>query len=162
MAKPVAEHASVVRVRTELTAQGFDDRIEVLADSTRTAVEAAAALGVEVGQIASSVMFHVDDNPVLVVISGAQRVDVRKLASLFGDAQVTKPNAQQVRAATGFAIGGVAPIAHPTPISVLVDLSLAPYAEVWAAAGHPYAVFATSHTELLELTKGRSVSVQEG
>lgn len=160
MARSVADHPSVARVRETLASHGLEDRIEVLSDSTRTAVEAASALGVEVGQIASSLLFHVDGDPVLVIASGAKRVNTEALSALYEDAPVTKPDARSVRDATGFAIGGVAPIAHVSPVTVVVDVSLREFDEVWAAAGHPYAVFRTSYDELLHLTDGRSVSVQ--
>lgn len=161
MARSVADHPSVLRVQQALSAQGVSDRVHVLEDSTRTAVEAAAALNVDVGQIASSLLFFVAGSPVLVIASGAKRVDISRLAALYGGATVTKPNAQQVREATGFAIGGVAPVAHTTPLDVVVDTSLAEYEQVWAAAGHPHAVFPTTFNELKTLTGGRVVSVQE-
>jgi len=160
MPRSVADHPSVVRVRTYLADHGAADRISVLADSTRTAVEAAQTLGVEVGQIASSLLFYVDGEPVLVVASGAQRVNTTKLAQAMSAQAVRKPDAQEVKAATGFAIGGVAPVAHSTQVTVLVDRSLAQFDEVWAAAGHPFAVFATSYSELLNLTGGRPADVQ--
>lgn len=160
MPKSVADHPSVLRVRDELIARGLPDRVRVLSDSTRTAAEAAAALGVDVGQIASSLVFHVGGTPVLVVASGAYRVNTELLSALFDGAPVTKPNATEVRDATGFAIGGVAPIAHPSPLIVIIDQSLAEFDEVWAAAGHPYAVFGTTFAELLTLTGGRAVRVQ--
>lgn len=158
--RDVAAHPSVQRVRTALAELGIPDRIRTLDASTRTAREAAEALGVEVGQIASSLLFLADGTPVLVIASGAHRVDTARLAHELGVTHITKPNADEVRAATGFAIGGVAPVGHPEPLLILIDRSLAAYDEVWAAGGHPYAVFASTFSELLEITGAREVNVQ--
>lgn len=158
--KDVARHPSVQRVRAALAEQGIPDRIRALDSSTRTAREAAEALGVEVGQIASSLVFLADGEPVLVVASGAHRVDTDRLAAALGASEITKPNADVVRAATGFAIGGVAPLAHPQPLRIVMDRSLAEFDEVWAAGGHPYAVFQSTFDELLALTGAAVVDVQ--
>ena len=130
-----------------------------LADSARTAAEAAAALGCEVGAIASSLVFAADGEPLLVMTSGAHRVDTGLVAGLLGVQQVRRADADLVRTATGFAIGGVAPVGHPAPLRTLVDTDLAQYDVIWAAAGHPHAVFPTSHDELLRLTGGTPAQV---
>lgn len=159
--RDVASHPSVQRVRATLADLGITDRIRTLDASTRTAREAADALGVEVGQIASSLLFLADGTPVLVVASGAYRVDTARLADVLGAQDITKPNADEVRAATGFAIGGVAPIGHPQPLRIVIDKSLAGYDEVWAAGGHPYAVFRSTFDELLAITAAEVVDVQQ-
>lgn len=158
--RDVASHPSVQRVRTALSDLGVPDRIRTLDSSTRTAREAADALGVEVGQIASSLVFLADGSPLLVIASGAHRVDTDRLAQAAGAQQITKPDANEVRAATGFAIGGVAPIGHPQPLRIFIDRSLATFDEVWAAGGHPYAVFQSTFDELLEITGAQVVDVQ--
>lgn len=159
--RDVASHPSVNRVRTALAELGINDRIRTLDSSTRTAQEAAAALGVQVGQIASSLVFLADGTPIMVVASGAHRVDTTRLATAVDAAEITKPDADAVRAATGFAIGGVAPLGHPAPLRILIDRSLAEYDEVWAAAGHPYAVFQSTFDELLAITGAEIVDVQQ-
>lgn len=158
--RDVASHPSVLRVRGALADLGITDRIRTLDASTRTAREAADALGVDVGQIASSLLFLADGVPVLVVASGASRVDTVRLAQALGAVDITKPNADAVRAATGFAIGGVAPLGHPQPLRIVIDQSLADYEEVWAAGGHPYAVFRSTFEELVRITGGQVVEVQ--
>ena len=130
-----------------------------LDDSARTAKEAAAALGITVGQIASSLVFLADGTPVLVIASGAHRVDTQRLASALGASTIDKATADQVREATGFAIGGVAPVGHPEPLRTIVDVALAQYDEVWAAGGHPHYVFPTSYDELLRITGSEAAEV---
>lgn len=160
-----ATHPSVLRVRAALAALLVDAPVRVLDDAARTAAEAAAALGVEVGQIASSLVFvtvPVDDaapEPLLVLTSGAHRVDVERVADLLGLAGLRRPDAAAVKQVTGFAIGGVAPVGHPAPLHTLVDVALARYDVVWAAAGHPHAVFPTTYDELLRVTGGRPAEV---
>jgi prolyl-tRNA editing enzyme YbaK/EbsC (Cys-tRNA(Pro) deacylase) len=157
-----AEHPSIVRVRAELTARGAAaDRIRILDDSARTAAQAAQALGVEVAQIANSLLFDADGAPLLVMASGGHRVDTTKVASLVGAATVRRADPDFVRAHTGFAIGGVAPLGHPQPIRALVDRDLAQYDVLWAAAGHPHAVFPTTYDELVTLTGGDPADVGE-
>ena len=114
----------------------------VLPDAVTTAAAAAAALGVEVGQIANSLVFDADGDPLLVLTSGAHRVDTGKVAALIGVRRVRRASPDFVRAATGQAIGGVAPVGHPVPLRTLVDRDLAQYDEVWAAGGIPHAVSA--------------------
>ena len=152
-------HPSVARVAELLRSAGATGEPVQLADSARTAAEAAAALGCEVGAIASSLVFTADGEPLLVMTSGAHRVDTDLVATLLGVAEVRRADADTVRAATGYAIGGVAPIGHPAPLRTLVDTDLARHDVVWAAAGHPHAVFPTSYDELVRLTGGTPAQV---
>ena len=142
-----------------LAEAGATGQVRPLDDSARTAKEAAAALGVEVGQIASSLIFLADGDPVLVVASGGHRVDTAKVAALLGVSEVGKATADDVRAATSFVIGGVAPIGHPAPLRTIVDIDLAQFDEVWAAGGHPHYVFPTSFDELVRITGGTPADV---
>jgi prolyl-tRNA editing enzyme YbaK/EbsC (Cys-tRNA(Pro) deacylase) len=149
----------VTHVQQVLRDAGVTGEVVHLADSARTAQEAAAALGVEVGAIASSLVFEVDGNPVLVLTSGAHRVDTAKVAGLLGVPELRKATAAFVREHTGQAIGGVAPVGHPEPVGTLVDITLARFPQVWAAAGHPHAVFPTTYDELLRITAGTAAEV---
>ena len=153
------EQQSVIHVRTSLARLGAQGEVRRLDDSARTAKEAAAALGIEVGQIASSLIFLADDKPVLVVASGAHRVDTDRLSVILDGAAITKASAADVRSATGFAIGGVAPVGHPEPLRTIIDVALSQYDEVWAAGGHPHYVFPTSYDELLRITGGAAAEV---
>ena len=155
----MTEQQSVTRVRTALSLLGARGEVRALDDSARTAKEAAAALGIEVGQIASSLIFLADDEPVLVVASGGHRVDTVQLASILEVNQIDKADADAVRKATGFAIGGVAPVGHPHPLRTIVDIALSRYDEVWAAGGHPHYVFPTSYDELLRITAGEAAEI---
>lgn len=153
------EQQSVTTVREALKLRGATGEVRRLDDSARTAKEAADALGIEVGQIASSLVFLADGAPVLVMASGGHRVDTNKLSAILDGAVITKANADDVRAATGFAIGGVSPVGHPEPLRTIVDVALAQYDEVWAAGGHPHYVFPTSYDELLRITAGEAAEV---
>lgn len=153
------EQQSVLRVREALRRLGARGEVRALDDSARTAREAADALGIEVGQIASSLIFMADGEPVLVVASGGHRVDTMQLASILEVSRITKASADEVRRATGFAIGGVAPVGHPEPLRTIVDIALSRYDEVWAAGGHPHYVFPTSYDELLRITAGEAAEV---
>ena len=152
------DHPNVARVRTALRERGCTAEVRVLADAVRTAVEAAAALEVPPGAIANSLVFLLDDAPVLVLTSGSHRVDPDVLGPRLGGV-LTRGDAARVRGATGQPIGGVAPVGHPEPLPTVVDEALRAYPVVWAAAGHPHAVFATTHDELVALTGGRSLPV---
>jgi prolyl-tRNA editing enzyme YbaK/EbsC (Cys-tRNA(Pro) deacylase) len=145
-------HPSTEKVALALRDGGALGEVRQLADSTRTAQEAAAALGVPVGAIVKSLVFTADGDPVLVLASGDHLVDTTKIAAAFGAGQVARADADTVRAATGYPIGGVAPLAHPEPLRTLVDTHLARYDVLWAAAGTPHAVFPTSYDELVRLT----------
>lgn len=153
------EQQSVIKVRERLALLGARGEVRRLDDSARTAKEAADALGIEVGQIASSLIFLADGEPVLVIASGGHRVDTQMVAAILDVAIITKASADDVRAATSFAIGGVAPVGHPEPLRTIVDIALSRYDEVWAAGGHPHYVFPTSYDELLRITGGEAAEV---
>jgi prolyl-tRNA editing enzyme YbaK/EbsC (Cys-tRNA(Pro) deacylase) len=153
------EQQSVIVVREALRLRGATGEVRRLDDSARTAKEAADALGIEVGQIASSLVFLADSDPILVMASGGHRVDTEKLSAILDGATVTKANADDVRRATGFAIGGVAPVGHPEPLRTIVDIALSRYDVVWAAGGHPHYVFPTSYDELLRITAGEAADI---
>lgn len=152
-------HPSVARVTARLAELGASGAVRHLDDSARTAAQAAAQLGVEPAQIANSLVFSADGSPLLVMASGGHRVDTGKIAALVGAGAVDRADPEFVRAHTGFAIGGVAPVGHPESLRTLVDTHLAAYDEVWAAAGHPHAVFPTTYEELLALTGGEPAEV---
>lgn len=154
-----SEQQSVIRVREALARLGARGEVRALDDSARTAQQAAEALGIEVGQIANSLIFLADGEPVLVLASGGHRVDTMQLASVLEVNEITKATADDVRKATGFAIGGVAPVGYPHPLRTIVDIALSRYDEVWAAGGHPHYVFPTSYDELLRITAGEAAEI---
>jgi len=145
-------HPSVERVVTALRAGGIDTEIREFSESTRTAIDAANALGVPVGAIVKSLVFAADGAPVLVLASGDHQVDTAKVAHVLGAAHVGRADADLVRDATGFAIGGVAPLGHPHPLRTVIDSHLATFDVIWAAAGTPKTVFATTYDELWRIT----------
>jgi prolyl-tRNA editing enzyme YbaK/EbsC (Cys-tRNA(Pro) deacylase) len=151
---------SVERVRAALVASGHSGEILEFAASTKTAADAAAAVGCTVAQIAKSIMLRAGERPVLVVASGVNRVDPAKVAALIGQ-PVERADGRWVRETTGFAIGGVAPLAHHAQTFVLIDNDLASIEPVYAAAGSPNSVFRTSFAELLHLTGGTPADVKE-
>jgi prolyl-tRNA editing enzyme YbaK/EbsC (Cys-tRNA(Pro) deacylase) len=146
------------RALTELGAAG---EVQRLAESARTAALAAEQLGCEVGAIANSLVFAADGQPLLVMTSGAHRVDTGRVAALVGASAVTRADPASVREWTGQPIGGVGPVGHPAPLRTLVDVWLAKYDVVWAAAGHPHTVFPTSFDELVRITGGTAAEVGE-
>ncbi|HET6469810.1 MAG TPA: YbaK/EbsC family protein [Geminicoccaceae bacterium] len=153
------ESGSVRRVQAALVAAGSAARVVELARTARSAADAARALGVEVGQIVKSLLFTVQGRPVLALVAGDRQCDPEGLARALGGAGTAqRADAALVREATGFAIGGVAPLGHPAPLPTLIDPSLGRFARVWAAAGHPHCVFETSLGELLALTGGRAAA----
>lgn len=154
------QRASIRRVADALTAHGATGEIRLLPDSTRTAVAAAAALGCEVGAIASSLVFDAGGEAVLVITSGAHRVDVDKVRADHGLPPLRRASPDFVRAATGQAIGGVAPVGHPAPVRTFVDGWLRRHDVVWAAGGHPHAVFPTTYDELVAMTGGTPADVE--
>jgi prolyl-tRNA editing enzyme YbaK/EbsC (Cys-tRNA(Pro) deacylase) len=159
-----ATHRNVDLVVAALAAGGADPsriaRLRVLPDAVTTAAAAAAALGVEVGQIANSLVFEMTGGvPLLVLTSGAHRVDTAKVAALLGVERVRRASPEFVREATGQPIGGVAPVGHPAPLRTLVDRALESFDEVWAAGGIPHAVFPSTYAELLAVTGGESADV---
>jgi len=155
----VHTHPSVVRVTARLAELGAGGQVRSLDDAARTAAQAAEQLGVEVAQIANSLVFDADGAPLLVMASGGHKVDTAKVAALVGATSVDRASPEFVRVHTGFAIGGVAPVGHPEPLRTLVDTELARYDEVWAAAGHPHTVFPTTYDELLRITGGEAADV---
>jgi prolyl-tRNA editing enzyme YbaK/EbsC (Cys-tRNA(Pro) deacylase) len=153
-------HPNCVAVDDVLAAAGCAGRVRLLPDAAPTAAAAAAQLGVDVGAIANSLIFATaEGEPVLVLTSGAHRVDTKKVGALLGTSSLSRADPEFVRAATGQRIGGVAPVAHPRPLRTLVDVALADYPQVWAAGGIPHAVFPTSYAELVTLTQGRPAEV---
>ncbi|HST65444.1 MAG TPA: YbaK/EbsC family protein [Mycobacteriales bacterium] len=154
-----AEHPGVRRVADALAAVGASGEVVELAAEARTAALAAAQLGVEVGAIANSLVFDAEGQPLLVLTSGAHRVDPARVAALLGIGSVSRATPEFVRAATGQAIGGVAPVGHPAPLRTLVDVLLADHDVVWAAAGIPHTVFPTTYEELLRITGGTPAEV---
>jgi prolyl-tRNA editing enzyme YbaK/EbsC (Cys-tRNA(Pro) deacylase) len=160
MSRP--EHPRVAAIARLLAEAGAAGQVLELPDGARTAAAAAAQLGVPVGAIANSLVFDVDGAPLLVLTSGTHRVDVARVSALLGVPEVRPASPDFVRRHTGQPIGGVAPIGHPEPIGTLVDIELARHERVWAAAGHPHAVFPTSYDELLRLTGGTAAEVGDG
>jgi len=150
-------HPGIRRVTDALAAAGLRGAyaVRMLAADVRTATQAAQALGVEVGAIANSLVFDADGEPLLALTSGAHRADTARLAAIVGAQTVRMGDPAFVRNHTGQPIGGVAPTGHPAPIRTLVDSALRRHPVVWAAAGHPKAVFPTTFDELLALTGGR-------
>ncbi|HKX18331.1 MAG TPA: YbaK/EbsC family protein [bacterium] len=148
-------------MQAALAAAGVEVRIIEFAESTRTAQDAARAVGTSIGQIVKSLAFLADGRPVLVLASGANRVDTAKLARLAGAARVEKATADATREATGFSIGGVPPAGHRTVLSVYVDAALLAYDVVYAAAGTPHAVFPIDPPALVRLTAGTVGDIAE-
>ena len=151
------EHPSIARFRAELAARGGAGEIVVLPDSVHTAALAAEALGCEVGAIANSLLFDSGGSPVLILTSGAHRVDTAKVAATTGP--LTRADKDFVRQHTGHVIGGVSSIAHPAPVPTYIDPWLRTYDVVWAAAGHPAAVFSTTYDELVTMTGATEIEV---
>jgi prolyl-tRNA editing enzyme YbaK/EbsC (Cys-tRNA(Pro) deacylase) len=160
----VLDDPCVRRVAAALATFGVRGQITVLDEAAKTARQAAEALGIGIAQIANSLLFraHRDKDsflPLLVLASGAHRVDTTKVADLLELSAIILADAEFVCEQTGFTIGGVAPIVPSYPIETVVDISLSRYDKVWAAAGHPRAVFPTSYDELLRLTGGHPAEV---
>ena len=153
---------SAQKVADALRRAGIAAEVRVLADSARTAQEAASALGIVVGQIAKSLVFKgaTSGKAVLVIAAGDNRVDEAKLAALIGEA-ITRADAAFVRDATGYAIGGIPPIGHATAMRIFVDETLARFPIVWAAAGTPHAVFPIAPSELFRVSRGRVADVKQ-
>jgi prolyl-tRNA editing enzyme YbaK/EbsC (Cys-tRNA(Pro) deacylase) len=149
----VIEKAAVKRVIAALAEHELTGEVRVLSDSARTAQEAATALGIEVGQIASSLIFKLpDDSPLLIITSGRHRVDTDLVAKNLGIEKLGRVDADYVKEKSGFSIGGVAPIGWVSPTTILIDQALNDYEVVWAAAGHPHAVYPTNFAELIACT----------
>jgi prolyl-tRNA editing enzyme YbaK/EbsC (Cys-tRNA(Pro) deacylase) len=154
--------SSAQRVQDALAQLGLPCRVVELPDSTRTAAEAAQAVGCSVGQIVKSLVFRgaESNRPIMVVASGANRVSEARLAELAGE-PIARANPAFVREHTGYAIGGVAPLGHPAPLDIFVDDALFQYEQIWAAAGTPNAVFQLTPADLLHMTAGRVAALAD-
>ena len=148
-------HPNVMRVMEAARAAGFEIDVERFPQGTRTAADAARAVGCEVAQIVKSIVFMAGDRPLLALVSGANRVDPERLAAAVGAAEVRRADGDEARTATGYAIGGVPPIGHSRLLAIVMDRDLMAHPVVWAAAGLPDAVFAISPEELLRASGGR-------
>ena len=155
-----AEHPSITRFRDEHARLGGTGEVVILPDSVHTAALAAEALGCEVGAIANSLLFDADGAPALILTSGAHRVDTDKVAATIGAGALRRAKPEFVREHTGQVIGGVSPIAHPLPVPTWLDSWLERYDVVWAAAGHPAAVFSTTYAELASMTGAPTIDVE--
>lgn len=151
---------AVRRVLQALRERGLEVPVQEFAVSTRTAEQAAAAVGASVGQIVKSLVFLAGDAPVLALVSGANRLDPAKLERLLGR-PVERADADRVRSATGFSIGGVPPVGHQTPLPVFVDRDLLQYDLVWAAAGTPNAVFPVAPADLVRISGGQVADLKQ-
>ncbi|TDD58461.1 YbaK/EbsC family protein [Kribbella antibiotica] len=155
----MSTHPNVQRVADALQAAGATGEIKILDDAVPTAAAAAAELGCAVGAIANSLIFDGDGAPVLILTSGAHRVDTAKVAAELGITKLRRASPEFVREHTGQPIGGVAPVGHPAPVPTYVDTALQQYDVIWAAAGIPHSVFPTTYTELLGLTGATQITV---
>jgi len=160
MAAATEPKGSVARVREALARHGLAAEIREFDASTRTSADAAAAIGCTVAQIAKSVIFRAKggNQPVLVIASGINRVNEKKVEAALGD-KIGRADAEFVRAATGFAIGGVAPVGHTGPVRIFIDADLDQYDEIWAAAGSPNSVFRLTPADLQRITGGQVLNV---
>ncbi len=148
-------HPTVGRVVAAARDAGLEISVETFPEGTRTAEDAARAVGCEVGQIVKSLVFVGADAAVVVLVSGVNRVDVAKLTDILGSGAVRRANADEARDATGFAIGGIPPFGHARPLPVLVDRELLAHEALWAAAGRPDAVFSIRPEDLVRASGGR-------
>ena len=156
----VLQNPSVQRVSARLKELGVSGEVHVLSDSARTAQEAADALGILVGQVASSIVFKLDDeSPLLVITSGRHRVDTKLVAEKLGVAKLHRVDADYVKEKSGFSIGGVSPVGWINPATILIDEALNDYEVVWAAAGHPHSVYPTTFAELIQATGAKPMVV---
>ena len=151
---------SAQRVQDALRGMGFGYEVIEFAQTTRTAAEAAAAVGCTVGQIAKSLIFkgRRSGRPLLVIASGANRVNEKAMQAVVGE-PIEKPDADFVRQQTGFVIGGVPPLGHAAPLTIYIDEDLLQYDIIWAAAGTPNAVFRLAPADLLPMTGGQAIKV---
>jgi len=156
----VLQNPSVQRVTAKLKELGITGEVHVLSDSARTAQEAADALGILVGQVASSIVFKLDDeSPLLVITSGRHRVDTKLVAEKLGIAKLHRVDADYVKEKSGFSIGGVSPVGWINEATILIDEALNDYDVVWAAAGHPHSVYPTTFAELIQATGAKPMVV---
>jgi prolyl-tRNA editing enzyme YbaK/EbsC (Cys-tRNA(Pro) deacylase) len=159
----VLEKSAVKRVVAAKEKFGITGEIKVLTETAKSAAEAAAGLGIEVGQIASSIIFKLPDNsPLLVITSGRHRVDTELVAGKLGIEKLERVDADYVKENSGFSIGGVSPLGWISkPEIILIDEALNDYEVVWAAAGHPHAVYPTTYAELIQCTDAKPMIVGE-
>jgi Cys-tRNA(Pro) deacylase len=155
-------HPNAERVAAAARALGFELDLREFPEGTRTAEDAARAIGVEVGQIVKSLVFTLDGELVMALVSGSNRLDEARLAATLGGAEVGRADADGVRAATGYAIGGVPPFGHPSALPTAIDEDLLTFDVVWAAAGTPRDVFPIAPAELVRLTGGTVASLRTG
>jgi prolyl-tRNA editing enzyme YbaK/EbsC (Cys-tRNA(Pro) deacylase) len=157
----ILEKAAVKRAQAALDMHGISGQIKILADSARTAAEAAAGLGIEVGQIASSLVFKLpDQRSLLVITSGRHRVDTQMVADLLQVPVLDRADADYVKEISGYSVGGVAPLGWINEPSItLIDEALSDYQVIWAAAGHPHAVFPSTYQELLKASGAKAARV---
>jgi Cys-tRNA(Pro) deacylase len=155
-------HPSALKVKEAATDLGLDVNIVEFSETTRTAQEAATAIGCDVAQIVKSLLFIVDGESVMALVSGSNRLDERKLAQLrgVGRKKVKRASADDVKAVTGYSIGGVPPFGHKTPLAVYLDEDLTSFDVVWAAAGTPYAVFPISPADLSRVSDGLTADLK--
>jgi prolyl-tRNA editing enzyme YbaK/EbsC (Cys-tRNA(Pro) deacylase) len=149
----------VERVVAALRDGGVEADVRRFDDPVPTAAAAAAALGCEVGAIANSLVFDADGAPLLVLASGAHRVDTAKVAALVGVTRVRRATPESVLAATGQEVGGVAPVGHPAPVRTLVDVDLAAFPVLWAGGGDHHTMFSATYDDLVRLTGGQEATV---
>jgi len=149
----------VDRVVADLRAAGVEPAVRVLEQPVPTAAAAAAALGCDVGAIANSLVFEADGEPLMVLASGARRVDLKLVAELLGTGRIRRASPEAVLEHTGQRVGGVAPVGHPAPVRTVVDVSLAEHAVLWAGAGDDFTMFSTSYDELVAITGGTPLRV---
>ena len=159
----ILEKQAVKRVLAALAENQIKGEVKILSETAKSAAQAANGLGIEVGQIASSIIFKLPDNsPLLVITSGRHRVDTELVATKLGMGELGRVDADYVKASSGFSIGGVSPIGWLNPPAVtLIDTALADYEVVWAAAGHPHAVFPTTFAELESVCNATAMKVGE-
>jgi len=159
----ILEKAAVKRFKEAADSLGVKGEINILADTARTAIDAANGLGIEVGQIASSLIFRLPSgNPLLIITSGRHRVDTVLVAKNLGMAELGRADANYVKEVSGYSVGGVSPIGWITkPEITLIDEALNDYEVVWAASGHPHAVYPTTYTELITCTGAQPMIVGE-
>lgn len=154
-------HPNVSRVVAAASEAGLQIDVERFPEGTRTAADAARAVGCDVAQIVKSLVFMADKAPILALASGANRVDAQRLGAALSAADVRRADGDEARAATGFAIGGIPPFGHDRPLTVLIDRDLLSHDRLWAAAGLPDAVFAITPDALVQASGGRVVDLAE-
>jgi prolyl-tRNA editing enzyme YbaK/EbsC (Cys-tRNA(Pro) deacylase) len=157
MAADLRAHPAVRRVEAALAEKGAEGAVLALAETARSAEDAAAGIGCELGAIVKSLVFTIEGAAVMALVAGDRRCDTAALGKALGrEGKVGRADADQVRAATGFAIGGVAPVGHPRPLPTAIDASLGRFQTIYAAAGHAHCVFPTSLSELCRITEGQA------